>query len=108
MQPLLDATLPPRDRLFQSDQNRHGCTVDNCPRCQGADIWPEVGPGPYGLYCRACQWGGPPASVADGDPDASIAAWNDEARKIALARQMGLTINMVQPQDHPDACLPDE
>lgn len=97
MQLQLDATLPPCGRLFQSDQDRHGCTVDACPRCGGRDIWPEFSSQPYGLYCRGCQWGGPRASAADGDPDAAIAAWNDEARKIVQARALGLAVNLVQP-----------
>lgn len=68
-----------------------------CPRCGGTEIFPEFGDEPYGLYCRSCQWGGPRASEADGDPDQAIAAWNDEARKVALAREMGLKLNLVQP-----------
>lgn len=76
--------------------------LEPCPRCDGMDIWPEIGPGPYGLYCRSCQWGGPRTSAADGDPDEAIAAWNREARKVALARKMGLTLNMVQPVENPD------
>lgn len=100
-----EVTLSPRDRLFQSDQDRHGCTVDNCPRCGGQDIWPEFSGEPYGLYCRSCGWGGPRASAADADPDAAIAAWNDEARKVALARAMGLKTNLVQERmDADETC----
>lgn len=94
--------LAPRDRLFQSDMDRQAISPENCPRCGGHDIWPEVGPGPYGLYCRSCQWGGPRASAADDHPDEALAAWNDEARKVAQARAMGLAVNLVQPPVHPD------
>lgn len=75
--------------------------VAPCLRCGSRDIWPEFSGTPYGLYCRGCQWGGPRASAADADPDAAIAAWNEEARKVALARQMGLKLNLVQPPDEP-------
>jgi Restriction alleviation protein Lar len=78
--------------------------VDPCPRCGSRDIWPEVSGTPYGLYCLGCQWGGPRASAADGDPDAAISAWNDEARKVALAREMGLRVNLDQPKENPDEC----
>lgn len=95
-------TMSPRDRLFQSDQSRHGCTVEPCPRCGSRDIWPEFSGSPYGLYCRGCQWGGPRASAADGDPDEAIAAWNEEGRKVAQARELGLSLNLVQPVENPD------
>lgn len=68
-----------------------------CPRCTGRDIWPEFSGEPYGLYCRSCQWVGPRASAADGDPDAACAAWNEEARKVAQARELGLAVNLDQP-----------
>ena len=77
-------------------------SVECCPRCDSADIWPEFSGHPYGLYCRSCQWGGPRASAADGDPDEAIAAWNAEARKIAQARDLGLKLNLMQPPVHPD------
>jgi hypothetical protein len=73
-----------------------------CPRCGSRDIWPEFSGSPYGLYCRGCQWGGPRASDVDGDPDAAIAAWNEEVRKVARAREMGLTVNMDQPKGDAD------
>lgn len=89
-----------REQSFDHFVERMPFMPAPCPRC-GADdeIWPEAGPGPYGLYCRACQWGGPRASEADGDPDPAIAAWNDEARKVALARELGLRLNLVQPKE---------
>lgn len=74
-----------------------GCPVAACLRCGSLDVWPEFSGAPYGLYCRSCQWHGPRASDADGDPDAAIAAWNDEARKVALARKLGLKVNLDQP-----------
>jgi hypothetical protein len=72
-----------------------------CPRCGGRAIWPEFSGSSYGLYCGTCQWGGPRASEADGAPDAAIAAWNDEARKVALARELGLRLNLAQPKGDP-------
>lgn len=84
------------------EPTRGWIVVECCPRCDSADIWPEFSGHPYGLYCLACQWVGPRASAADGDPDAAVAAWNDECRKIALAREMGLTVNMTQPRENPD------
>ena len=79
--------------------------VEPCPCCGSRDVWPEFSGQPYGLYCRACQWAGPRASKADSDPDAAIAAWNDEARKVALARELGLTINLKQPKgDASETC----
>lgn len=79
--------------------------VEPCPRCGSRDVWPEFGGSPFGLYCRHCQWGGPRASEADGDPDKAIAAWNEEARKVGQARKIGLTINLEQPKlEAEDAC----
>jgi hypothetical protein len=79
--------------------------VEPCLRCGSRDVWPEFSGEPYGLYCRSCQWHGPRASDADAHPDKAIAAWNDEARKVALARQMGLTVNLVQPpMEAEDVC----
>ncbi len=76
-----------------------------CPRCGGRDIWPEFSGTPYGLYCRSCSWGGPRASAADADPDAACHAWNEEARKVALARELGLRVNLEQPKEDADeAC----
>jgi len=82
-----------------------GYTVAACLRCGSCDIWPEFSDAPYGLYCRSCQWCGPRASAADGDPDAAIAAWNAEARKVQEARQLGLKVNLVQrPLEAEDVC----
>ena len=71
--------------------------VAPCPRCHSRDVWPEFSGEPYGLYCRTCQWGGPRAAKADADPGPAIAAWNEEARKVAEARELGLRVNLVQP-----------
>ena len=69
-----------------------------CLKCGEAhDIWPEIGPEPFGLYCRKCGWSGPRAAVDDEDPGPAIAAWNGEARKVAQARELGLTVNLDQP-----------
>lgn len=102
MQPLPDippdATLSGQQVLFLEDVSATAFKgLQPCPRCSGLDIWPELSGEPYGLYCRSCQWHGPRASQADGDPDAAVAAWNDEARKVAQAREMGLAVNLVQP-----------
>ena len=72
-----------------------------CPRCGGRKLWPEVSleDEPYGIYCAGCDWVGPRASTPDGDPHAAMAAWNDEARKVRLARELGLTVNLVQPRE---------
>ena len=69
-----------------------------CPRCSGIDIWPEMSGNDweFGLYCKSCQWIGPREST-DGSPDAAIAAWNREARKIKQAQFLGLTVNFDQP-----------
>jgi hypothetical protein len=80
-------------------------TLEACPSCGGADIWPEYGAAPYGLYCRSCQWGGPRASASDDDPDKAIAAWNAEARKVRQARALGLAVNLVPPRpEAEDVC----
>lgn len=95
----------PRARLFLADLARRSHDPEDCPRCGSRDIWPELAEGPYGLYCRGCGWGGPRVSAADDYPDEALFAWNDEAHKIAQARELGLTLNLVQPkEDAVEAC----
>lgn len=99
-----DPDAPPdRDTAFHRDAGV-GAAFSACLRCGSDDIWPEIGPGPYGLYCRACGWGGPRRAIDDNNPGPALAAWNDEARKVALAREMGLTINLDQPKGDADGC----
>lgn len=92
-----------RQIVFDHAGDRRTFWPADCPRCgEEHDIWPEVGLVPYGLYCRACQWGGPRVAIEDDDPEPAIAAWNDEARKVAMARDLGLTLNLVQPKEDAD------
>jgi hypothetical protein len=75
--------------------------LEPCPRCHGIDQWPEVSldDSNYGIFCATCDWVGPRASAADGNPDEAIAAWNREARQIRQARTLGLDVNLVQPME---------
>jgi hypothetical protein len=87
-----------RDLFYQKDSETRTYAPADCPKCgEEDDIWPEVGPAPYGLYCRKCGWGGPREALDDEDPGPAITAWNEEVRKIGLARELGLTVNLVQP-----------
>jgi hypothetical protein len=87
--------IPELSALQFPTQERPG--MEPCPRCNGVDLWPEVSFDDYGIYCATCDWVGPRASPCDGDPDAAWAAWNREARQVREARDLGLTINLVQP-----------
>jgi hypothetical protein len=81
-----------------SDMAPRVCKPEPCPRCgEEDDIWPELQGEPFGLYCRACQWGGPRVAK-DEDTIAALLAWDDEARKVRLAQELGLKVNLTQAE----------
>ena len=50
-----------------------------CPKCNGSEIWPEMGTRtPFGMVCYTCGFLGP--RVSQENPDEAMAAWDSLPR----------------------------